>query len=181
MRCRGIPAFALVDDDGFCEAILRAHAVAAPEELEETEAALEDGCAVAQGSFDGLPQAEARTCERNSTGAGDEFARRAAVADEVGEAEVEEDEDDVAGLVKVPDDVDVLLMKNLAAPDDLDGSPQDDDDEDVDEVAEDSLPEGGEGFAVQLLHARGFVGVEEAWVGVGFRLGGGGHGVCDRA
>jgi hypothetical protein len=25
------------------------------------------------------------------------------------------------------------------------------------------------------------VGVEEAWVGVGFRLGGGGHGVCDRA
>jgi hypothetical protein len=32
---------ALIDDDGFGEAILRAHAIFAPEELEEAEAALE--------------------------------------------------------------------------------------------------------------------------------------------
>jgi hypothetical protein len=32
---------ALIDDDGFGEAILRAHAIFAPEELEEAETALE--------------------------------------------------------------------------------------------------------------------------------------------
>jgi hypothetical protein len=172
-------ALAFVDDDGLGEAILGAHAVAAPEELQEAKATFEYGGTVAQSSLDGLPEAEAWSSERNSTGAGDEFAWRAAVADEVGEAEVEEEEDEVAGLVKIPDEVDVLLVKNLEAPEGFAGRPEDDDDEDVDDIAEEALPEGGEGEAVELLQAGGVVGVEEARGGAEFGLGGW-HGVCER-
>jgi hypothetical protein len=53
---------ALVDDDGFSEAILRAHAVVAPEELQEAEAAFEHRRAITERSFDRLPESGRRWC-----------------------------------------------------------------------------------------------------------------------
>jgi hypothetical protein len=163
----------LIDDDGFCEAILRAHAVVAPEELHETEAALEHGSAVAQRSLNGLPEAEARVGEGYGSGAGHPLARRAAVADEIGEAEVKEKEEQVAWLVEIPNQMNLLLVKNLETPEEFDRRPQEDSDQDVNGVSEEALAECGERHAIQFVHARGFVGTEAA----GRFFGRSGHGI----
>jgi hypothetical protein len=167
---------ALVDDDGFSEAILRAHAVVAPEELQEAEAAFEHRRAITERSFDRLPEAEARMRERNGARARDPLTRRATVADEVGETEIEEEEEEIAGLVEVPYEVNVLFVEHFDTPEDLRGSPENDSDEDVDGVAKDALRESGEGHALELMQAAGFVRVKTAGAGLGFRFGGCGHG-----
>ena len=54
----------------------------------------------------------------------DPLAGRAAVADEVGEAEVEQQENEVARLVKIPDKVDLLLVEDFDAPENFDTAPR---------------------------------------------------------
>jgi hypothetical protein len=169
-------AFALVDDNGLGEAILRAHAVLAPEELQKAEATFEDSGAVAEGALDGLPESETTVLERDGAGPSDPLARRAAVAQEVGKTEVEEQEDEISGLVKIPDEVDVLLVKELDAVENFAWRPENDGDEEIDDVAEQALPEGGEGKAFELVHAGGFVGVKAALPLHCLFLGRGGHG-----
>ncbi len=52
------------DHDRFGEAVLGAAAVGMDEELEEAEAELEDGGAIAEGALDGVPEGEARMHDR---------------------------------------------------------------------------------------------------------------------
>ena len=164
-----------VDDDGFGKAVLGALAIAVPEELEEAEAELEDGGAVAEGSLDGLPAAEAGAGERNGAGAGDPFAGSAAVAEIVGEAPIENGDDNVAGFVEIPVEVDFVLVANEVAEAAFERSPDEDGKEEIDDVAEDALGEGGEEDAVELVGAGGFVRVETAARAL-FRVAGlGGH------
>ena len=162
MRGRLRRSFALVDHDGFGEAVLRAHSILAPEKLQEAEAAFEHGGAIAQRSFDRLPKSEAMLRERNGARARYPFAGRAAVADVVGEAEVEQKENEIACLVEIPDDVDLLLVEDFDAPENLHGRPEDERDEEIDGIAQQPLPEGGERQAVELLQARGFMRAKEA-------------------
>jgi hypothetical protein len=168
---------ALVDDDGFGEAILRALTIGAPEKLEKAETAFEDSGSIAESALDGLPKAEPMVGERDGTSTGDEFARRAAVADEVGKAEVEKEKDEIAGLVKIPDDVDMGFVEDFQSPENLTGRPQDDGDNEVEEVAEEALRESRQRSAFELVHARGFVSVKDAPKMRGVcGLGAGGHG-----
>src|SRR5581483_8397573 len=101
--------------DGFGEFVLGAHAVFIPEKLEEADAAFEDGGAIAEGAFDGLPEAEAFAFERNGAGAGDPFPGGASIAEVVGEAPIEEHDDDVAFFVEVPAELDISLVKDVPA------------------------------------------------------------------
>ena len=83
------------DDDGFGEAVLGAAAVGVDEELDESEAAFEGGGAVAEGSFDGVPEADVRVHERDDADLHEAFAGGAAVALPEKDAEVEDGDDDV--------------------------------------------------------------------------------------
>jgi len=67
-------------------------------------------------------------------------------------------------------------VEHFDTPEDLRGSPENDSDEDVDGVAKDALRESGEGHALELMQAAGFVRVKTAGAGLGFRFGGCGHG-----
>lgn len=156
-----------IDDDGFREAILGAHAVLAPEELQEAEAALKNGGTIAKGAFDGLPEAQAWVREGDSAGAGDPFAGRPPVAEVIEQPEVEEHDDEVAALMEIPNDMEGLFVKDLDAPQDLDRSPEEDGEEEVDGIAEEALAEGGEGATFQGLQAGALMGVKAAWRGTG--------------
>lgn len=154
------PAF--VDDDCLSETVLRAHPVRAPEELQKAKAAFEDSGSVAERTLDGLPEAETTAVERDGTGAGEPFAWSASVSEEVEEAEIEQREDDVARLMKVPNDMNGVLVEDPDAPEDFKRRPEEDGEQEVDGVAEKTLPEGGEGQAFELFRARGFVSVKAA-------------------
>ena len=90
------------------------------------------------------------------------FARRAAVADVVGEAKVQQQENEVARLVKIPDDVDLLLVEDFDPPENLDRSPENNGDQDIDDIADQPLPKGGEGQTLELLQTRRFMRVKAA-------------------
>lgn len=168
-------AAAFVNDDGLGKTILCAHAVFAPEELEEAETALEHRSAVAEGSLDGLPQSQTVMSERDGARTGDPFSRCAAVADEVGETKVEYEEDEIAGLVKIPDDVHGSFVENLEAPENFGRSPKNDGDDEVEKVAEHALRKGGKEQTLEFLHACGFMRAKGAAAGAGLFLDGGGH------
>jgi hypothetical protein len=55
---------------------------------------------------------------------------------------IENQNDDVPGFVKVPDEVDVRLVQKKASPGRFKREPDDDRDEEVHEVPEQPLPEG---------------------------------------
>lgn len=151
-----------IDDDGFGQAVLGAHAIGIPEELQAPETQFEDGGAVAEATLDGLPESQPLAGERYGPGARNPLARRLAVAKVVGQSPVKNHDDDVAGLVKIPDKANVGLVEHEAAPTELEGRPKHDCDEEVDHVAEKPLPEGGERQAMQFLKTGGMVRVESA-------------------
>lgn len=159
-------AASFVDDDGFGEAVLGAHAVLAPEELEKAETSFENGGSITEGALDGLPEPQAGTGERDGARAGYEFTRRAAVAKVIEEAEVEKHEEQIAGLVEIPDQADVLLVEDFEAPENFDGRPEEDGKDQVDEIAQEALGEGGEGETVESAQAGTFMSMKAARTGM---------------
>jgi len=132
-----------VDHDGFGQTILGAHAVGIPEELKQTKARLKHRCAVAQASLNGLPKTHALAGEGDDAGAGDPSSGRLAVAEIVGQSPVENHRDDVSRFVEIPDETNVCLMENEAAPGEFNGTPEDDGDQQINRVTSQALPEVG--------------------------------------
>jgi hypothetical protein len=141
-----------INDDGFGQAVLGAHAVAVPEELEEAEACFKDGGAVAEGAFGGLPEPHSFAGKRERPDTRDPLSWSLAVAEVVGQAEIEQDDGEVAGFVEIPLEIDVILMKDVIAPRGFERRPDDDRQEDVDGIAEKPLPEGRERYPFEGLH-----------------------------
>jgi len=151
-----------VDDDGFGEAVLGAHAILAPEVLQKSEAAFEHGGSVAEGSLDRLPCPHPRMGERYGPRAGDPLAGGPSVAQVVGEAVVEDQDDDVAEFVEVPREMDFMLVKDEDAPAGLRRSPEQDGEDEIDGIAEESLAKGRERQAFEFVQTCGLGGVKMA-------------------
>ena len=86
---------AFCDNNGFGEAVLGAAAVGMNKELDEAEASLQRGSAIAKGALDAMPEAEVPVHERDNANTHDALARRAAFALPEKNAEVEDGNDDV--------------------------------------------------------------------------------------
>ncbi len=157
-----MPGLSDVDHDSFGEAVLRAHPVGIPEELEESDTALKDCGAIAKSSLDGLPEAHALAGERDYAGAGDPFAGRLAVAEIVGQSPVENHRNDVSCFMKIPDDADFCLMEDEFAPGEFKGKPEGDGDHEVNEVAKDTLAECGKQQSIETDYMRTLVRAKPA-------------------
>ncbi len=79
------------DDDGFGETIVGALVVGIQEVLQEAEAAFQGGSAVAEASFDRLPEGEARVREGDDTDSEQSLTGRPAIREAEEEAEIEDD------------------------------------------------------------------------------------------
>ena len=119
----GLFVLAEVDNDGLGEAILRAHAILVPEELEESKTSFKDGGAIAEGPLKRLPKPHASAGQRNDTGTSDPLAGRLSVAEEIEETPIENHDYDVARLVKVPAEMNVVFVEAVRVPDKLGGKP----------------------------------------------------------
>ena len=86
---------ALGDDDGFGEAVLGAAAVRMDEELDEPEAGLQRGCAVAERTLHRVPEGEVRVNNGDHANLQEALAGRAALALPEQDAEVKHRHDDV--------------------------------------------------------------------------------------
>ena len=64
--------------------------------------------------------------------------------------------------MKIPDNVNSLLVENLDAPENFEWCPENDGQKEVDEISEQPLPEGREGQAFQLSHPRCLMRVKAA-------------------
>ena len=141
---------------------MRTLTIRVPQELQKADAAFENGGTVAEGALCGLPSAEALACEGHGPGSRYPLARSLAVADIVGEAPVQDHDGDVSRLMEIPVEMDMLLVKQIAAPGEFGRSPDQDGDQKIYEEAHGALPEGGEQSSVQGVGSRGFMSVEAA-------------------
>lgn len=178
IRC-GFSHGSLVDDDGFGDAVVHAAVVRRGEVLQKARAEFKGRGAVAEGTFDRLPQRDLLMGQRDDANPEEALAGRPSIGTPDDQAKVKHQPDHpgevqsllhvkfglkVRGVVDVFLEVEALNQKILQAK--IGGEISDQNKQSVDEIGTQALLERGEGCPGESISPRRVVGMEVRFAAV---------------